>query len=478
MTESTGPASGRVDGESACRPACPRGDRGARKRRRAPGALQPRQAPTLCRLARRSEPADRRASHCARGGGGLLGVIPSSINLLAVDVDTDAAGSDLYASMLHRRGLVEKAIGEPLATLPTRSGGGHMLYRAPEGEVGNRRWLYGDIRGTRGYCVVWDAARWLAAMSAAPAAEPVNVNALPLTRNGGHHGPVAIAGAPVGERNDTLNREAFKAVATAKRDGTVVDLRPHRDAALDAGLSADEVDRTLDSAIAGGIEKGDKPAAPRQRPPVPPMRKLLADDDDTETPDAIVPGLLWDGCVTMLTAAAKAGKTTLLAHAVGAAYTSAVFLGERCGGDSGRPLCIWSEMPLGMLRTWVRRHIDNPEAPIYADCMRSVDQIREQVDQLKPQAVIVDSLTAMAAARESNADLWRATDVRSAEGVACRSASAIGPAVVRRPPPAGRCLAGPFPLNQLSADARVPSQSGSRTLSPCRWAATRVTPRA
>ena len=42
------------------------------------------------------------------------------------------------------------------------------------------------------------------------------------------------------------------------------------------------------------------------------------------------------------------------------------------------------EMPLGMLRAWVRRHIDNPEAPIYADCMRSVDQIREQVDQLKP----------------------------------------------------------------------------------------------
>ena len=71
-----------------------------------------------------------------------------------------------------------------------------MLYRAPEGEVGNRRWLYGDIRGTRGYCVVWDASRWLAAMSAAPAAEPVNVNALPLTRNGGHHGPVAVSSPP------------------------------------------------------------------------------------------------------------------------------------------------------------------------------------------------------------------------------------------------------------------------------------------
>ena len=161
--------------------------------------------------------AEMAIAHAAAGG--MLGVIPSSINLLAVDVDTDAAGSDLYASMLHRRGLVEKAIGERFATVPTRSGGDHMLYRAPEGEVGNRKWLYGDIRGTRGYCVVWDAARWLAAMSAAPAAEPVNVNALPSTRNGGHHGPVAIAGAPVGERNDTLNREAFKAVAAAKRNG-------------------------------------------------------------------------------------------------------------------------------------------------------------------------------------------------------------------------------------------------------------------
>ena len=102
------------------------------------------------------------------------------------------------------------------------------------------------------------------------------------------------------------------------------------------------------------------------------------------------------------------------------------FSASAAAGDSGRPLCIWSEMPLGMLRAWVRRHVDNPETPIYADCMRSVDQIREQVDQLKPQAVIVDSLTAMAAARESNTDLWRATDVRNLiDGVRAAGSAAL-----------------------------------------------------
>ncbi len=38
----------------------------------------------------------------------------------------------------------------------------------------------------------------------------------------------------------------------------------------------------------------------------------------------------------------------------------------------------------------------------------------------------------------------------SDEGVARRSSSAIEPAVVRRPPPAGRCHVGPFPLSQIS----------------------------
>ena len=368
--------------------------------------------------------AEQTVAHTAAGG--LVGVIPGSVGLVVVDVDTDGAGSDVPASMIHRRGLVEQAIGEPLATVPTPSGGGHMLYKAPAGDVGNLKWTYGDVRGTRGYCVIWQADRWLAAISAAPAAEPVNVAILPSsgrTPTDGASGPAAVAAAPAGQRNSTLNREAFKSAAEAARNGRPFDTAAYVEAARAAGLPDKEAVTTVASAAAGGVTKADTPAP---RAPAPAMRKLLADDDDTDTPAVIVPGLLWDGCVSVLSAAPKAGKSSLVAHGIGAAYTAAPFLGDQCGGDARRPLCIWSEMQLGMLRAWMRRHVDNPETLIYADRMRSVDQILEQVELLRPQAVVVDSLTALAAADGSHADLWRATDVRRLiEGVRAAGSAAL-----------------------------------------------------
>ena len=80
---------------------------------------------------------------------------------------------------------------------------------------------------------------------------------------------------------------------------------------------------------------------------------LLLDIEAFAQPPAILPGLLWAGLVSVLAAAPKAGKTTLLAHALAAVYSGGSFLGER-GGKPDRPICLWTEMQPGMLASWVR----------------------------------------------------------------------------------------------------------------------------
>ena len=214
--------------------------------------------------------AAQAVAHAAAGG--LVGVIPASVGLVAIDVDTDAAGTDLIATMKLRRGVVERHIGEPLATVPTRSGGGHMLYRVPDGPVGNRRWLYGDIRGSAGFCVIWQADRWLAASSAAPAAEPVDVALLPVhdaaaCRNGNGDVP------PAAGRNDALSRAAFKRAADAVRTGQPAVFDDLRKDALDAGLPEKEVDYTIRKAVEAAEKKIEPTSGAPKPPPVIRLRR-------------------------------------------------------------------------------------------------------------------------------------------------------------------------------------------------------------
>lgn len=67
------------------------------------------------------------------------------------------------------------------------------------------------------------------------------------------------------------------------------------------------------------------------------MRLLLADDDDTEKPKPLVPGLVWEGCVSLITSAPKSGKTTLIADGLSRLFTGEAWLSERCEGDRMSP---------------------------------------------------------------------------------------------------------------------------------------------
>ena len=70
--------------------------------------------------------------------GGLVGVIPASLGCVVVDVDEGGA-----AGVEALRGV----LGEPVATVGTRSGGFHLWYPAPAGEIGNRKWGLSNAAG-------------------------------------------------------------------------------------------------------------------------------------------------------------------------------------------------------------------------------------------------------------------------------------------------------------------------------------------
>ncbi len=175
-------------------------------------------------------------------GGGLVGVIPASLGCFVVDID-QGGENGLEA--------VRGVLGKPVAVIATqRPGSFHAWYRAAAGDIGNRKWSLGDaggdIRGSRGFVVLWDAATLADGLAQHfDDAQPADPGRLPRPTTQGKRGPEAVRTAPIGTRNDTLNREAFKAAI----DGTL-DWDTFRDAAIDAGLPAGEVETTLASAAA------------------------------------------------------------------------------------------------------------------------------------------------------------------------------------------------------------------------------------
>ena len=188
--------------------------------------------------------------------GGLVGAIPGSLGCFVVDVDN--GGSMGLAAL-------REVLGAPITVTNTRRAGGHHAwYRAPADTVGNRLWQLsgaaGDIRGTNGYVVLWDAPQLADGLARGfDAAQPADPTQLPRPTSTRQGGPAAVRHAPVGARNETLNHEVFQ---DAMRG--VVDLAAYRDAGHAAGLPGDEVERTLASAIQAGVGAA-KPSLPKTR---------------------------------------------------------------------------------------------------------------------------------------------------------------------------------------------------------------------
>ena len=87
---------------------------------------------------------------------GRLGLIPASIGAVVVDVDLPGAEA-----------VAVEALGEPPLRHPSgKPERSHLWYRAPAGEVRNRDWRFGQIRGSNGYVILWAPALVVAALDA------------------------------------------------------------------------------------------------------------------------------------------------------------------------------------------------------------------------------------------------------------------------------------------------------------------------
>ena len=185
---------------------------------------------------------------------GPVGVVPSTIGGVVVDVDEGgAAAADAVISQL----------GLPLAKVPTRRAGGwHIWFRCREAdEIGNRTWQGGDIRGARGYAILWhpeSVAKGLACTAPVADLMAADLDRLPPKRRC----------AAEGKRNNSLNMSAF----LATRNGLPIE--KHVEAAREAGLPEPEIAATVESAVSAGKRQGARTFVANARTP-PALRACL-----------------------------------------------------------------------------------------------------------------------------------------------------------------------------------------------------------
>ena len=197
------------------------------------------------------------------GRGGLVGVVPASLTAVVVDLDPEGADD------------TTPPLGAPVVQHATRRKGTHFWYRAPDGEVRNRKWArtaggqhVGDVRGSRGFAILWNPGAVAAAVigNDFTMADPVDPTTLPWPKKGKGTDVEQMRAAKNGERNDLLNRLAYKRAMAGENMATL------RAAAIAAGLPVAEVSATISSAEAGANRQDRKPAtaaavAGAQRPP-------------------------------------------------------------------------------------------------------------------------------------------------------------------------------------------------------------------
>ena len=359
-------------------------------------------------------------------GGVTVGIVPASISTVAVDVDAKLGKTwtDPAIAQVGRRAVVD-ALGEPSLTIDTPSGGFHCFYPSTARE-GNRRWLLGDIRGARGYVVLWNAPAVAGMLDTEPGT-PVDVSLLPKPRWVKDRGPVLVHGAPEGSRNETLNAEAFYDHDHGGISAAVREL--YRLAATTAGLSDREADKTLNSVCRS------KPSLPPKLPssqklngnrvgtgreplpePVPgrfptgsrpengnlgttgvehvwiPFSQIAA--AESVCPPVVLPGLAWRGMLSLFSSREKTGKTSLLSDALAAQGTGQLFLDAM---PAQVRVGVVEEMAAPMWKRWlVDRNLpdDYPNLD-YLPPSATPEQLRAYLQVTGAGLLVVDTLSPM-----------------------------------------------------------------------------------
>ena len=155
-----------------------------------------------------------------------------------------------------RRRRTAPPLGAPVLQHATRRAGGvHFWYKAPDGVViNNRKWARvprgrhaGDVRGGRGYVILWNPGAVAAAVIGDDfaMADPVDPSKLPSPKKNKGNDVEQMLAASVGERNVLFNKLAFARAINGKETLTLAA------AAIEAGLPDAEVAATIRSAEEG-----------------------------------------------------------------------------------------------------------------------------------------------------------------------------------------------------------------------------------
>jgi RecA-family ATPase len=297
----------------------------------------------------------------------LWGLPTGEINdILALDVDVKTNG---FASL---QGL---EIPPTLAQW-TRSGGAHYLFRYPRNgrHYGNRTGLRPglDVRGSGGYICVYglndtpiaDPPTWFveeAGRTAIAQAEGPIVRIAPEIVDGILKETInRLRGAGEGERNDTLNVEAFRMGQLVASQAITREYAENQlfQAAIELHMPASEARATITSGLNGGIQKPltspfanvePVPQIPIPPPPAPPARwspQAFTRSDMTNVAKLKKPQLFKDWLtedISLTTADGGTGKTTLELYQAVCLALGESFLGFECLTGAGRTLYITGE---------------------------------------------------------------------------------------------------------------------------------------
>ena len=135
-------------------------------------------------------------------------------------------------------------------------------------------------------------------------------------------------------------------------------------------------------------------------------------EGESGPPETVLPGLAWRGEFTLLVGDSKAGKTTLIAHALGAALRGESFLGQV--PNLGGRIAYMSEMTPQRTKGWIAAH---GVAWADVDFLPPVGfvQLVEYLGERNPALLIVDTLIAFGTAARSDEN--SANDMRALANV-------------------------------------------------------------
>ena len=155
-----------------------------------------------------------------------------------------------------------------------------------------------------------------------------------------------------------------------------------------------------------GTVPGRFPDGSRKAPGARIWRSWAEVDSSDLVPPVLLPGLAWKGCLSLLTADSKAGKSTLLSQALAAAVLGREFLGDV--PEIGR-VGVIEEMGAAWLKAWITEY-GVGDADIDFVQPATYPELESYLREREPDLFIVDTLVHLATFNA--ADENSATDMR------------------------------------------------------------------